>query len=118
MLKKDDSCKNVMECCVSIWCIFGPWFVGRRVANCEHQREWLMGVWTPRHTLLPVEKYVQIGKSEGKRKNGLDTQTHSVAIASSVKVCEGKSVYKSTPRKDIALQSNCASVKVCRGVQV
>ena len=98
---------------VYIWMV-----VGRRVANCEHQREWLMGVWTPRHTLLPVEKYVQIGKSEGKRKNGLDTQTHSAAIASSVKVCEGKSVYKSTPRKDIALQSNCASVKVCRGVQV
>ena len=40
---------------VYIWVV-----VGRRVANCEDQREWLMGVWTSRQ--------------------------HSAAIASSVKV--------------------------------
>ena len=38
--------QNILECCqylVYIWVV-----VGRRVENCEDQREWLMGVWTPR----------------------------------------------------------------------
>ena len=32
---------------------------GRRVANCEDQREWLMGVWTPRQdysAIAPVPR--------------------------------------------------------------
>ena len=38
--------QNILECCqylVYIWVV-----VGTRVENCEDQREWLMGVWTPR----------------------------------------------------------------------
>ena len=40
-----------MEKCYELLCqyLVDIWVVaGRRVANCEDQREWLMGVWTPR----------------------------------------------------------------------
>ena len=39
---------------VYIWVV-----VGRRVENCEDQREWLMGVWTPRQdysAIAPVPR--------------------------------------------------------------
>ena len=36
---------------------------GRRVANCEDQREWLMGVWTPRQdysAIAPVPRVPRV----------------------------------------------------------
>ena len=52
-----------MEKCYELLCqyLVDIWVVaGRRVANCEDQREWLMGVWTPRQdytaTALGQEK--------------------------------------------------------------
>ena len=46
LARKKPFMQNILECCqylVYIWVV-----VGTRVENCEDQREWLMGVWTPR----------------------------------------------------------------------
>ena len=44
---------------------------GRRVANCEDQREWLMGVWTPRQDYsanAPVPRVPRVPRVPVPRK--------------------------------------------------
>ena len=55
-----------MEKCYELLCqyLVDIWVVaGRRVANCEDQREWLMGVWTPRQdysAIAPVPRVPRV----------------------------------------------------------
>ena len=41
---------------------------GRRVANCEDQREWLMGVWTPRQDYTAIAPVPRVPRVPVPRK--------------------------------------------------